>query len=462
MDMPTPQFHYSPLVPYVDSESTNKLYCAYTAGPLWAGVQPFEYTGWRDEMLSWHNSCYLHANLNPAAHIKISGTQCTELFKHALVNSFEKFPIGSGKHAIFCDDKGYIMNDGVLLRLGENEYEGFCLSPFMEFYAATGGYDVKIENGNDYVFQLAGPTSLAIVQAATGEDLTDIKFFHHRKSTIAGKSVTILRVGMAGSLAYEVHGDNSEAVPVYEALLEAGKPYGLKRLGTPAYDMTHWEGGYPQLYLDWLGTSHQYEPIQEFPPYKMLQSGRMGDGTGKWGFGNMRFEGSASDHPEKLFRTPYDNNWGKTVKFDHDFVGREALEEISKNPPRQMVTLGWNVDDILEVIRTQYTDDPCLDISEPDDFSFGHPIYHSDYVYVDGEEVGVTSGRMMSPYYHKMISLCPIKKEYAVEGTKVEILWGMPGKRQMKIRAEVARYPYNNDCPNNAIDSKTMVNAKAK
>lgn len=458
--MPVPQFHYSPIVPYVDSESTNKLYCAYTAGPLWAGVQPFEYTGWRDEAKSWHENCYLHANLNPAAHIKISGPDCTALFKHALVNSFEKFPIGGGKHAIFCDENGYILDDGVLLRLGENDYEGFCLSPYMEFYAAQGNYNVKIENGNDFVFQLAGPNSLAVVQAATGEDLTDIKFFHHRKSVIADKPVTILRVGMAGSLAYEVHGDYSDGVAIYQAILEAGKPYGLRRLGTPAYDMTHWEGGFPQLFLDWLSTCHQYAPIQDFPMFKMLQSGRMGDGSGEWGYGNMRFEGSAAEHPELLFRTPYDNAWGKTVRFDHDFVGRDALEKLVQNPPRTMVTLEWNEEDVLDVIRTQFSDDPCLDISEPDDFSFGHPIYHSDFVYANGEQVGVTSGRMMSPYYHKMISLCPIKSALAVEGTPVEILWGMPGERQMRIRATVARYPYNNEFRNDKVDASALGKGK--
>ncbi|MCC8162639.1 MAG: aminomethyl transferase family protein [Lachnospiraceae bacterium] len=450
---------FSPLISYKPEEDTNRKYTSHTAPSHISGIQAFEYAGWRDECMSWHKTCYLHSNLNPAANIRITGSECIEFFKHIMVNSFEKFPVGSGKHAIFCNKEGFILTDGVLLCIGENEYEGFCLSPVIDYYASMGEYDVKIEPENHFVYQLCGPNSLAVVEAATGEDLKDIKFFHHRKSQIAGKPVRILRIGMAGSLGYEVHGEYPDSKEIYNKLLEVGAEYGLQRLGKPGYDMAHWEGGFPQMYLDWLSPSHLEPGLKDFPLYQMVTCGWQGDGTGEIGYGNMPFEGSASEHPEVLFRTPYDNDWAKTVKFDHDFIGKEALEKIAANPPRQMVTLEWNVDDILTIVRSQFEEgEPYLDLSMPNDSSFAPGgVYHLDYVYSEeGKEIGVTCGRMNSWYYHKMISICPIDREYSAIGTKVEILWGNPGKRQMKIRATVARYPYLDEGRNDSVDAKKL------
>ena len=358
-----------------------------------------------------------------------------------MTNSFEKFPIGSGKHAIFCGPNGNIIDDGVLVRLGEDEFEGFCLSPYLEFYQAQGNYDVTIEQGDNCVYQLCGPTSLDVVQAATGEDLIDIKFFHRRPSKIAGMDVNILRIGMAGSLGYEVHGHICESLPVYEKLMEVGEQYGIRELGIVAYDMTHWEGGFPQGFLEFLPDGHRYEELVQFPPYSMLQTLRMGDGSGPIGYGNAVFDGSAAEHPELLFRAPYDNNWEKAVRFDYDFVGREALEKIAQNPPRRMTTLEWNVDDIMDIHRSQYTDEPYKDISYPDDMFTHRKGYHLDYVLHDGKQVAVTSGRMYSWHYKKMISLCSLPAELAVEGTEVAIPWGDPGTRQKEVRAKVTRYP---------------------
>ena len=82
---------------------------------------------------------------------------------------------------------------------------------------------------------MAGPRSLEILEKASGDDLHDIKFFHHRVSRIAGKEVRIFRMGMAGTLAYEVHGNIDDAHDVYKAIFGAGKEYGMKKMGQQAY-----------------------------------------------------------------------------------------------------------------------------------------------------------------------------------------------------------------------------------
>ena len=87
-----------------------------------------------------------------------------------------------------------------------------------------------------------------MLESATGDDLHDLKFIHHRMSSINGMEVRILRLGMAGSLAYELHGRTEDAIPVYQAILKAGESFGIRRLGHRAYMMNHTENGFPQAY----------------------------------------------------------------------------------------------------------------------------------------------------------------------------------------------------------------------
>jgi glycine cleavage system aminomethyltransferase T len=142
------------------------------------------------------------------------------------------------------------------------------------------------------------------------------------------------------------------------------------------------------------------------------------------------------------------------IKFDHDFVGREALEEIKAKPNRKMVTLVWNKDDIMDVYRSQLEPgERYKDMFEPLDYSFdGIFMYHADLVLKDGKEIGISTGRMLSDNYREMISLCSIDSEYGELGTEVIVLWGDPGTRQKEIRAIVSRFPFLNGQRNQVFD----------
>jgi hypothetical protein len=104
-----------------------------------------------------------------------------------------------------CNDAGLIMAHGVIVRLGEEEFMTYWLMPWIDFLTESGDYDVQGENltGKVFLFQVAGPRSLEILEAATGDDLHDIRFLRQRESTIAGtdvrvgSTVNVLRLGMA-------------------------------------------------------------------------------------------------------------------------------------------------------------------------------------------------------------------------------------------------------------------------
>lgn len=443
------QFKFSPYIPY--DASVNPILTGYTTHPCMGGVQPFVYTDWRDEMNSWHESCYIHGGLNPAYTVKITGKESLEFLSRYFTNGFKKFPIGKIKHGVMVNEDGLLMMDGLLIRTGEEEFYTYWLGPYVEYCAEKSNFDVKTENitGEVFMYQLAGPRALEIIEAATGENFHDMPFLNHRISRINGKEVRILRIGMAGSLAYEVHGAFDDAIEIYNALIEAGKEYGLKRLGRHAYWNTHTEGGFPQFIIHF---PYAWEKDQEFFSWMTAH----GAPNGYYAISNpaISVTGSMGTDFEARYVNPFELGWGSAVCFNHDFVGKEALQRIKESNPRVMVSLEWNTDDIMEVYRSEFEEgEPYATMEGPEDYlQNGGYEYRADKVLSGDKLVGMSTGRIMSWYYRKMVSLAMMDPEYSELGTEVVVLWGDPGTRQKEIRAKVVRYPYNTDGRNDAVD----------
>jgi glycine cleavage system aminomethyltransferase T len=416
-------------------------------------VVPYEYTGWRDEVQSWVDGSYLGTSISISSTYSIKGPEATIFFKKYFVNDFDNFPVGKAKHGIMCYENGRIMVDGVILRIAEDKYYTIWLWPYIQFALEKSKCNAvgTLLTGQVYLFQIAGPTSLQILEKATGENLHDIEFLHHRMSKIASRDVRILRLGMAGTLAYEVHGKMEDSHDVYEAIWEAGNgEYKLKKVGYLAYMLNHTEDGYPQYpyhfdyatnddkdYVNWL----KQDPMGAIYTQKPTLLGSIGD-----------------DH-ESFYRNPVEVGWGDMVNLNHDFVGKEALTKLKKTPNRKIVTLEWNAEDAGDVFVSQIRDDiPYRNMDKPNDyynFDFYDTsgfFFHADKVLVKGKLVGISSGRARCEHYHRMISQCSIDVEYAKIGQEVTVVWGEPGTRQKEIRATVARYPYLNAELNKNVD----------
>ncbi|MCE5252599.1 MAG: aminomethyl transferase family protein [Actinomycetia bacterium] len=438
-----PHLAYAPFDPQVDFYLQSQIF-----GMGQGTMVPLEYTGWRDEELSWKNTCYLHAGLNPAPTLQVTGPDATRFFSDHCVNTFTNFPAGTLKHAIMCNDEGLVMAHGALLRLGEDDYLSYFLAPYAAYKFYSGGYKAQAEWVNDwFIFQVAGPRSLEVLETVTGQCLHDIPFGHHRASSINGIDVRISRMGMAGTLAYEVHGPTTEAVPIYNAIMEAGAPFGIRKLGLRAYQMNHTPGGFPQSFV-------------HFPP-------AWGEDKGFMGFLHIPeevggapgiYSGSMGSDIRPRYRNPVELGWAKGIKFDHDFVGRPALEREVQKPRRFVVTLSWNVDDVLDIHASYYREGEPYKWMEPIDLGQHRAMNHlcADKVLKNGKEVGVSSGRVYSYYFRQMLSLCSIDVEHSELGTEVEVLWGDPGTRQKAVRATVSRFPFLNENRNETVDVTTI------
>jgi vanillate/3-O-methylgallate O-demethylase len=134
---------------------------------------------------------------------------------------------------------------------------------------------------------------------------------------------------------------------------------------------------------------------------------------------------------------------GKNVKFDHDFVGRDALQEELANPRRTIRTLVWNDDDVADVYGSMFRDGPNFQYMEMPRDRRG--FVWQDQVLCDGREVGISTSRGYSYFFREMLSLCVIDIARGEIGREVAVNWGDPGTPQKLIRARVAPAPYKTD-----------------
>jgi len=437
-------FPHSVFVPH---DPKVDLYLGAVYGFATTFAIPWEYTGWRDEQMSWKKTCYLHGNLNPTPTYRIKGPEALKFLSDHCVNSFASFPIGTAKHAVMCNTEGPNMMDGVLARLDEDDYITYWMAPYISYMLEVqkkDKYKASGENltGQVFLFQVAGPRSLEVLETATGECLHDIRFKDHRLSAIGGTEVRILRMGMAGTLAYEVHGPIEKARTVYDSIFKAGESFGIRRLGRHTYLMNHTEAGFPQAYYHF--------------PYPWDEDRQFADYLDKIGY-SIRFRtfrGSMGPDPRLRYRNPFELGWSSLVKFDHQFVGRKALDKIAKSPDRKIVTLVWNPEDVTDVYASQLRPgDPYQPMDQPYHFliEHGERVLYADQVLKGGKQIGISSGRAYSCYYHEMISLASINGDCPT-GAEVVVLWGDPGAREKEIRAKVARFPYLDEERNEHVD----------
>lgn len=405
--------------------------------------EPYEFTGWVDECQSWKTTAYI-GDWSPLSNkIIVKGPDAVRFFQDISVNSFSKFDVGHAKHCIQCADDGNIMCEGVLMRLGEDEVK-FTSGPiyWAEYQFFKGDYDATLtqRGTDDFIIQVQGPNSLHILERASGEPHRDYGFMRLRPTRIAGAQIWSLRQGMSGELGFELHGAGSDALAVHQALLDAGAEFGVRRLGGRTKMVNHVEACFPtplvdfmpaflsdQGFLDYLARAHP----------EMLQ------------LGSYPASGShvVSD-PRDLYRNPSELGWGRSIKFDHDFIGRRALEAVAAEPRRTMVTLVWNGEDVQDVYASLFGSEQPYDFMEMPRALFDS--FAIDSVLRDGREVGVSTSRCYSYHFREMLSLCSIDLAWATPGEQVVVLWGSPNTRTKEIRATVAPAPYKRD--NRKID----------
>jgi glycine cleavage system aminomethyltransferase T len=400
--------------------------------------EAYEYTDWIDESMSWKRSAYI-GDWSGLIKLELHGPDALRFFSDLAVNSFATYEIGQAKHAVLCNEHGKVMGEGILMRLGEDRFR-FTSGPgamWAKFKFSQGGYDAQLDDVTDQysIQQVQGPKALAIMEEVTGESLRDIRFLRFRPAEIAGSPVLLLRQGMAGEIGFEIHGRWDDAARVYQRVLAAGERYDLKRLGGRTKMVNHVEASFPTPTVDYIPAwfdCADTEELRRFVPaaaWRRLQ----------------RHRGSAAAGPlSALYRSPVELGWGRSIRFDHPFLGDAALRAELAAPRRVLRTLVWNADDVGDVLQSFFrTDaDPYAFMEWPRGL-LGR--MEADRVESGGREIGMSSSRCYSYFFREMLSLAVLDVEHADLDGEVTVIWGDEAGRQKPIRARVARTPYKTD-----------------
>ncbi|MFL6548936.1 MAG: aminomethyl transferase family protein [Povalibacter sp.] len=423
-------------------------------------VVPTEFSNWRTEQRAWRESAVLFDQCHHMAEITIKGPDALKLCSYTTINSFNSFTPGKAKQMVPTSYDGYVIGDGILFYLDKDELLFVGRAPtvnWLQFHAQSGAFKVDVirddrspshPNGNavsrrHYRYQIQGPKAAEVLQKLNGGPLPEIKFFNFDTINIKGRKVRALRHGMAGEPGLEIWGPYEERDEIRAAVMEAGKDVGIVAVGSRTYASNTLESGWIPSPLPAVYTGEKMKAYREWLPANGYE------GTGSIG-GSF-----VSEKIEDYYLSPYELGYGPFVKFDHEFVGREALEKIvqEKRPQRKKVTFEWNGEDLGKVFASL-----CDRETEPYKF-FDLPIanYASssyDAVRMNGKLVGLS---MFTGYSHNErcgLSLGVVDENINV-GDVLTLLWGeenggtskptVERHKQCEIRVKVAAVPYSRD-----------------
>jgi len=255
---------------------------------------------------------------------------------------------------------------------------------------------------------------------------------------IAGRKVRALRHGMAGAPGLEVWGPYEEREEIRAAIVAAGKEFGLLEVGARAYATNTLESGWIPSPLPAVYTGDKMKPYRQWLTTASYEA------TGSIG---GSFD---SSNIEDYYMSPYALGYGPFVKFDHDFIGREALEKMANQPQRRKVTFAWDSDDVLEVFRSLFEPGDVYKYMDLPLSNYTSASY--DKVVSGGKVVGFSMFTGYSYNERSLLSLGVVDPEIET-GAEVKIVWGEAGggsrkttverHRQKEMRAIVSPVPYS-------------------
>ena len=339
-------------------------------------------------------------DISPLYKYLVTGKDATKLVNRVITRDINKVAVGQVIYCCWCDEKGKVIDDGTITRLEENKYRWTAADPSLRWFRQNGlNMDVQVEDISEKTAALAlqGPTSGKLLKAAAEADIANLKYFRVTRGKIAGVPVDISRTGYTGDLGYEIWVPWSEAVKVWDALMEKGKQFDIHAAGMLALDVARVEAGLLLIEVDYVSSKKALIPSQHYSPYEL-------------GFGKMV-------HLQK----------------DH-FVGKAALERDEKEGvARQFVGLEI---DWTEV--EQRFDKFGLTPAAPTQASrVAVPVYCGE------KQVGKATTTTWSPVLKKMIALGSIESDHSQLGRRLQMEITIEAVRQ-KVTARVVKMPFFN------------------
>lgn len=337
-------------------------------------------------------------DVSPLFKYRLTGRDALRLVDRIVTRDMRKIVEGQVVYTSWCDGRGKVIDDGTVCRLGETVWRWTAAEPNLRWLRQnSAGLEVQVEDVSETTAALAlqGPTSRELLKSCAEGDVAGLKYFRVMSSRISGIPVEISRTGYTGDLGYEIWVDASRALELWDALIEAGRPFDITPTGILALDVARIEAGLILLDVDYVGAKKALIPSQEY--------------------------------------TPYEIGLGKLVQLDKTpFIGQDALRlEAKRGPARQLV--GLEVDwPELERLHEDVGLAPQLSATAS---RLSVPIYR------DGAQVGKATSSTWSPTLKKLIALATVGADAATPGSRLAMEFTIDHRRK-QVGVTVAKLPF--------------------
>ena len=345
------------------------------------------------------NACGL-IDISPLFKYLIQGRDATKLLNRVITRDVSKMTTGQVIYTPWCDEAGKVIDDGTVSRLDETTYRMTAADPSLRWLRINAiGMDVAIDDISEKTAALAlqGPTSGKLLKKVAQADVANLKYFRVTRGTIAGVPVDISRTGYTGDLGYEIWIPWSEAVKVWDALMEGGQAFDIHPTGMLALDVARIEAGLILIEVDYNSSKKAVIESQKYSPYEI--------------------------------------GLGRLVHLDKEnFIGRAALVAENKSGPKRRL-VGLEID--WTEVEKRY-EEFGLTPSVPSTAS-----RTAVPVYAGSVQAGKATSTTWSPLLKKMIALASLASEHAAKGTTLDMEMTIEAVRQ-KVGVKVVDLPFFN------------------
>jgi glycine cleavage system T protein (aminomethyltransferase) len=364
----------------------------YISAQVYADFHDIEYAAIRDAAAVIDTS--------PLYKYLVRGRDARTLLDRVMTRDIAKLQVDQVAYTPWCDDDGKVLDDGTVTRLADDEYRITAADPCYRWFALNAsGLDVEIEDVSEALAALAlqGKLSREVLEAATREDLSDLRYFRHRRTTIAGVDVSVTRTGYTGDRGYELWIPAGDALTVWDAVFAAGWPFGIHAAGIRAMDVARVEAGLILIEAEYTSALHATAPEQNYSPFEI-------------GLGRLVELGKATE-----------------------FTGRRALvaEHAAGGPARRLVglELDW------AGIEGMFAKHGLAPLISP--FVERAPVP----VYKEGRQIGRATSLTWGTTIKKMVCFGSVAQAHEKLGTRVSVEYSVEGERG-KVGATVVPLPF--------------------